>query len=421
MKESIIKKLFRWIYTIIEVYHYHFSIRNKIKEIRRKPKIRVLFVLSDLSLWKTELLYKALVEHPRFEPMIGTAMIASVIASDAIDKYVKLTNYLKGKGYPYKDICITNIKDFAPDITFYQQPYDTFLADSISYKALIEHGSLICDIRYSLHTIAVDRKHKYVIDRNLHDHSWLMFFENELTAKVKKWSILRGKNIVITGVPMQDLLRLDDSSISDPWKEQEKPKKRIIFAPHHTIPSEKGVISFSTFLDVYQIMLDLSQEYKDSVQFAFKPHPFLRKKLVELWGEKKTSNYYDKWATQDNTQLHEGNYTGLFKYSDAMIHDCGSFTVEYCYQQKPVMYLVSKENEDKHKMECNDFAQMAYDLHTHGVLESEIRNFIESVLAEEDEKKALRQEYYSNYLIPPYGKTASENIINAILKQEEYL
>ena len=34
--------------------------------------------------------------------------------------------------------------------------------------------------------------------------------------------------------------------------------------------------------------------------------------------------------------------------------------------------------------------------------------------------KSEREHFYNKYLIPPHGKTACENIINAILGQEEY-
>lgn len=44
---------------------------KKIKKIRKKERIKVLFVLTELGPWKTEILYLTLLQHPRFEPVLG--------------------------------------------------------------------------------------------------------------------------------------------------------------------------------------------------------------------------------------------------------------------------------------------------------------------------------------------------------------
>jgi CDP-glycerol glycerophosphotransferase (TagB/SpsB family) len=88
-------------------------------------------------------------------------------------------------------------------------------------------------------------------------------------------------------------------------------------------------------------MIEMAKKYQDSVQFVFKPHPVLRSKLVVLWGEEKTNAYYNTWDSLPNSTIHEDEYIDLFLTSDAMIHDSGSFTVEYLYVNKPVMRTVS--------------------------------------------------------------------------------
>lgn len=39
---------------------------------------------------------------------------------------------------------------------------------------------------------------------------------------------------------------------------------------------------------------------------------------------------------------------------------------------------------------------------------------------EDDSKNEEREEFYQSYLVPPHGKSASQNIMNAILGEEEY-
>ena len=139
--------------------------------------------------------------------------------------------------------------------------------------------------------------------------------------------------------------------------------------------------------------------------------------MNDFWGEEKTNDYYNRWATMDNTQIVEGDYLGLFKYSDAMIHDCVSFTIEYCYTKNPVMYLIKERDINSHRSELNEFGQRAFDLHTHGCTKEQIKAFIQMVAEGKDDKKDQRVQYYNDSLLPPCGKSACENIINAILGQ----
>ena len=43
----------------------------KIKRIRSKKVIKVLFVITEVGPWKTKELYAAMVKHKRFSPFIG--------------------------------------------------------------------------------------------------------------------------------------------------------------------------------------------------------------------------------------------------------------------------------------------------------------------------------------------------------------
>ena len=212
-----------------------------------------------------------------------------------------------------------------------------------------------------------------------------------------------------------DELLVDKKQLQDPWKPQKKMKKRIIWAPHFSINPD-GWLVYSTFLDIADFadfMLELARKYREEVQFAFKPHPLLWYKLSEVWGEEKTNAYYQQWATLGNTQLEQGKYLGLFKYSDALIHDCGSFTVEYHYTLNPVMYIVKDEH---HADNQTSFGKKAFELHYKAYTMQDIEHFIQNVVAGQDEKKAERIRFYQEELLPPHGKSACENIIDTILQ-----
>ena len=117
-----------------------------------------------------------------------------------------------------------------------------------------------------------------------------------------------------------------------------------------------------------------------------------------------------------NTQVETGEFVDLFMTSDAMIHDSGSFAVEYHYSGNPVMYVA--QNFEEQLKEKNDFGKLAMNLHYVGRGKQDIVDFIENVvLAGEDPLKPQRQQFLEDYLIPPHGKTVVENTMDVLLRE----
>ena len=149
---------------------------------------------------------------------------------------------------------------------------------------------------------------------------------------------------------------------------------------------------------------------------AFKPHPALLTQLYQHpeWGQERTDEYYELWRTMPNTQLEAGEFVDLFMTSDAMIHDSGSFAVEYHYSRKPVMF-VSKNMKPILDTQST-FGLKAYDLHYIGKDEAGIRRFIdEVVLGGNDPLLPEREQFFRDYLLPPGGKSVAQNILDDIL------
>ena len=389
----------------ISIFFYRlFYLPIRIYMIRRKSRIKVAFVVSDLGKWKSELLFYKMQEHDRFSPMV---FVVPYLTNENSGQ-VQLIDYLRQKKYPFH--LFDNKQKFSDvfktDIIFYQEPYNGNIHSMYEYKRNLR--SLFCYVPYAHHTI----DSQWSLDAPMLNFAWQVYFENTLVVKnVSKIMTNNGDNCFITGLPCTDLFVQPKSSFSDPWKRQNGKKKRIIWAPHHTIMNET-LICYSTFLRYYETMSSLANKYKNEIQIAFKPHPVLLSKLYKVWGKEKTDNYYSLWANGDNTQLVLGNYVSLFLYSDAMIHDCGSFTVEYLYSKKPVMYLLKDEY---HADGLNDFGRMAFELHYMGRSVEDIKSFIIDIIEGRDELKAAREHFYNDFLLPPQGNTASDNIIKAII------
>lgn len=396
-----------YIHAIIDpivLYSYRIKLPQRVRVIRKKEKIKVLFIVSEIASWKTELLYNKMLLHSRFQPVLG-------VSTSYGPPNVKqpLIDYLKSKNYNFVDLDLgsNSIKNIAPDIIFYYKPYG--ICYSMGHFFDCNKDYVFCGMNYCFSTAMLEHH----VNIKYFDYCWLYFVEhNEIAQYRKKILGYRANNTRVTGVPMQDVLNMPKTSFPDPWRDKSG-KKRIIYAPHHSIKGTNGSgVEFATFLEVGEDLLSLAKKYSNKVVFAFKPHPTLYMKLVEIWGEERTNSYYNEWSKLPGMQIETGEYLGLFKYSDAIIHDCSSFILEYLYMDKPGMYLVADTNniDDMYK-----YVQEAFYCYEHGRTIVDIETFIIDIINNCDKMSNKRRDYIHNNLLPPFGHSACENIMNSIL------
>ena len=233
----------------------------KIKRIRSKKVIKVLFVITEVGPWKTKELYKTMVTHKRFRPFIGISESCEVP-----DEKKELIQFLKKTGIPFIDLDKDTKKKFheiSPDIIFYQKPYDGVYRKDILFWNHLK--SVFCYVYYGFHSSDVS----WSVNLPLFDYSWQQYFENTLAASPHRLSLMhdKGKQAVVTGLPIQDQLSQPKAQYVDPWEKQDHSKKRIIYAPHHTIGNEHlSGLALSSFLENGEIMVELMHKYEDKDQ-----------------------------------------------------------------------------------------------------------------------------------------------------------
>ena len=384
--------------------------KNKIIElISNKDKIRILFFVYNLGMWKYEGLVRLLLSHPKFEPII--VPFAMPENRPKFNRYNQecIINYCKDNNFPFKigyDACSNEYNDLEgidPDIVVYTQPYNTGYE-----KWRIDRYLKNCLFIYTPYGLSVTND-KVLYDTYLNNIAWKIFVSSPMEKAVLQKAITTKINIVVTGATLYDQLNQAYSQKS-PWRNNRK--KRVIWAPHHSMDS-KYSFSSSNFERICSDMIMLANKFQDTVEFAFKPHPILKERLIEKWGKERADSYYTLWESMPNTMICLGAYTELFAFSDAMIHDCASFVGEYLYTNKPVMYIY-KDRIPPASVD-NEFGIGCFNCHYHGHSTNDIEEFITNVvLRGEDTMKDKRGEFAQTQLFPPNNLSTAENMLNEL-------
>ena len=382
-----------------------------IEAASKKDVLTVVFFLQSSSIWKYDSLYQKLKASNRFKPYIVVSpynVHLNYDMEECFNVMKKTLTYAKEKGYDPISTYDFNQKKWIdirktlnPDIVFFSKPYkDTFP----KYHLYHFHDKLSLYAPYGFLTI--DNYHNnYNLPFN--NFLWKLLVETSYQKGFAEiYSLCKGDNVIVIGALGCEQMVDPKYQPVDLWKPQDRPKKRIIWAPHHTVDY---LFNFSNFMTLCDQMVELAEKYRDQVQIAFKPHPVLKFKLINLWGKEKTETYYQRWADMPNTQLEEGYYIDLFMTSDAMIHDCASFTAEYLFTRKPVLFIV--RDQQQVESHWNPFGRKCYDQHYHAHGLEDIERFInDTVISNNDPMQPQRETFFKQYLFD--GKLPSENIYN---------
>lgn len=344
--------------------------------LKGKEKIRVVFLAIHKSVWKVDTVFQRMLADPYFEPEILVCPYTPYGEERMLEDMEQAYSYFKDKGYPVKktlnnDGSWVKLEEVQPDIVFFTNPHN------LTRKEYYEDAYLNYLSCYVPYAHDVSKYNNYISQYNqfFHNAMWKIFVPHHEDLDIFfSYSQSKGNNVIVTGYPSCEVFFEDKGN--SPWKPQDKDKLKIIWAPHHTIDDPN--LPYSNFLRLADFFKRISFEFKNEVQFSFKPHPILKSKLSAHpdWGVEKTSQYYSFWEESDSTQLEEGDYIELFKWSDCMIHDSGSFLAEYHYVKKPVFYISDKKTENY----LNPFGIAALNCCLVGENEESIREFIKKML-----------------------------------------
>ena len=387
----------------------NFLLPGLLRRAREKRVLKVVFTAWNVPMWKYHSVYRLMEKHPRFEPVV--VLTPSPDKDDATRErdLAEMQKVFSSRGYRvWENVCWEEPTSFdfgnalRPDIVFFTQPYAPGkLLRSLSDK-------IFCYCPYGFTNVAAE---KWQHNNFMQNIAWKIFHARKETVDSAKICTLnKARNCVVSGYAFGD--ELSAEAENDPWKPHAGTPKRVIWAPHFSI-SDNALFHVSNFLRLHEVMLELAEEFRGKIQWAFKPHPFLLPTLrkPKYWGAERAEAYFSRWKNLDCGQVELGAYVDLFASADAIVHDCGSFTIEWLYTKKPGMYLMIPGSERK----ADALGHAALDCYYHGSEKAEIRRFLEEVvLGGNDPMKAARERFYEKYLLPPNGQSVAQNILDEI-------
>lgn len=392
------------------VYYVKFLQKIRLRAIRRRGKATVVLFASNLSMWKLDELYTLFANDKRFDTHVVVAPFRTFTEEQKSSDVAAMKAHLDNQGIPYldDDTAKALFSKGKADIIFYPQPYYGLLEEPFDYH---DHkGALMCYIPYAIFTA----NNWWAYNLNFHNVAWKLYYPTTMHKDdAFRQATNKGRNVVTVG-DIDYFQLYKPTNITDVWRPQDVKKRRVIWAPHHSFAD--GDMHRDSFTYLANFMLTVAERYADRIQFAFKPHPRLKTVLYAHpnWGPERTEEYYNKWATMPNCQVELGEYVNLFNSSDALIHDCGSFTALYQYTNKPALF-VSKDL-DGVKRDLNDFGILCIDKHYHAKDETEIIAFIEDVVLRDDNTSSEDINEVVEALTPPNGISAAQNIYNDIVR-----
>lgn len=335
---------------------------------------------------------------------------------------LKKRNYNVIEGYDFSnDMGIDLETNCRPDIIFYILPHMRAYPKNLTINNL-PHNILYAYIPYG--EVFQPRIDKSAYNFGWVEQAWKRFCNTPEYLKTStQKSNIGSSNVIITGSARMDgLINYSPQEQDYKWifNGSEK-KKRIIWAPHHSLPRPNLPDKFvsSTFDKNYVFFYEYAKNHPE-IEWVVRPHPILKEvlstididmKLDGIIDENFTEEYWSKWNELPNARIHEeADYMDLFATADAMITDCISFTSEYLFTEKPGLYL-----------ETDGYIAEGYDKEikkgwycTNGSNYKKIEEFItQVVMGENDSLKEKRKEVFNKYLNYNAGK-ASESIYKYI-------
>ena len=369
------------------------NIIDKLKKEVKSRKLRVCFLVQETQKWNAQYIYDKMVKSDIFEPFVLVTPLKNEMYRNSYQHCVEFFKNCCNNielGYDEINKNYIDIKEFKPDIIFYQQLYDLHALQNATYASnfaicyyfpyAIGDSPNAPTFHYERFFIALK---KYFI------------FSKQDMEEIIQYNY-KDNNFSITGHPKLDIYNNYDN--------KNNKKNFVIYAPHHSIVATK--LWWSTFPWSGKYILEWAK-FHPEFKWVFKPHPRLKTSLVQskIMSEEEIEEYYNEWEKIGTYQ--NDDYFDIFMNSKCLITDCGSFLTEYLPTEQPVIHL--RNPKAQHYTATNKLIMDSYYKAYNTI---ELEEWLDRILIkQEDPKKSERLDILRTLDI---NTSASDKIIDEI-------
>ena len=379
------------------------NIKKVKKRLKGKTPIIAAFYVYDDTKWKCQSVYDLMEKDERFEPYIFVTKNAApenncnyqtdedfnkvyVFFKNKDMRVLKAFDTAKGRYIPFEEMSPK------PDIIIYQHPW--YVETS--------QGPVVCSkfaLTYYVPYFISDTEERFECDLRFHRYIYKYYIPNDFYKKLySPFMPDNGKKLVTVGYPFFDYFYLN---------KEEQDNKYTIYAPHWTVCGNN--IRYGTFDWNGREILEYAENHPE-LNWVFKPHPLLYKFLYTsgYMSKEAADEYYRRWA-KAGILYDKGDYLDLFRKSQMLITDCGSFLIEYFVTQKPCIHLLSE------KFKGNNFVQQICKTYYEAKNINEFNEYLDILINRgQDPKKPEREEVLAKLNLT--GTYCAKNILEDIIE-----
>jgi glycosyltransferase involved in cell wall biosynthesis len=396
-----------------EVLRLQEEVHGQIRDRLRDPseRLSIGLVVNEAAKWNASSLVRAFADEERIDARLYLTSFPKKHDDEQRRRayFAEQRRFFAAQGLPVTSLHDEDgalqlpIEDVEADVFFLQQPWG--MKD---YPRRLVDRALTVYLHYGFMMMANHGMHYNI--GSFHPYLWRYFAQTDghRLMHIGHDPAMAGR-ITVTGYPKLDVyLEPPPSEIPDAWRRtvDGEPDKRVIFAPHHALGKDN--LGMSTFRWTHEVLLQLAID-NPQIQWVYKPHPGLRDSVVrnEVMTREEYLAYECAWAELPNANVYDtGAYFGIFRTSDALITDCGSFLAEYLPSGGPIVWLTENSSVGLNKVGRS----LADGYYAAGSTDELLSAFEQVIVRGDDPLTAVRKE--RSMLLFPSGGRAADRVVS---------
>ncbi len=399
---------------INDTYRHYHDVAERIRTSGDRPLRFASYVVFDSTFGAYGLMDLMLSQKDKYECKIVVIPDTCRGVEHLVDQYNKTKAFFINK-YG-KDVVLDGwheetgeFLDYSDsfDIIYLANPYDSMVNEVHGVQYLSTKNVLPIYINYGY---TISKWHYTNVESNLEMSLFFKYYVDTTYTleQVKKYQLAHGKNTVLAGYAKMDSLYNEQAN-------EKRDRLKVLISPHHTIQGINQTLDLSNFLEYYNLILELPSLFP-KMDFVFRPHPLLFTNILntKTWTQKQVDDYLLNIEKSGIEYSVGGDYFRLFCECDAIVHDCGSYMVEWLYTGKPCCYVVKGKHVRK---QLDILGNKALDYHTLAYNRNDIIAFLKS-LENSQKPSNISSEIQDNIMIN--YPNVSNFILNNLLSKFEY-